>query len=246
MPDDAAARAVEVSDRDGFKPDPKWKPLSRALWFDPSAKRLILRAEVSLREGALEHLLCLRRTKEHESILATPATPKLIQAGLLLTGAEVGGVVRFEPEFRPPQGTAIVIDLEWKDERGQLQRQPAQSWVRSLRGQILNQDWVFAGSSTYTDPETGKTYFGGDEGDLITVVNFPTAILDLPIASSASDEDRVFEANTPAIPPKGTPVTLYLRPKAVPAATSPPSAPKPAEPAPKPPNPHPVSRERRD
>jgi len=242
MPDDAAARAVEVSDRDGFKPNPKWKPLGQALWFDPAEKRLILRAEVCLREGALEHLLCLRRTKEHESILTTPATPKLIQAGLLLTGAEPGGVVRYEPKFRPPHGTAMAIDLEWKDDQGRLQRQPAQTWVRSLKGDLLHEDWVFAGSSTYTDRETGKTYFGGDEGDLITVVNFPTAILDLPIASSASDQDRVFEANTPAIPPKGTPVTLYLRPKTV-ATTSSPSNPKPAaDPA----NPTPNDKDQRD
>ncbi|HEX8199403.1 MAG TPA: hypothetical protein VF590_02870, partial [Isosphaeraceae bacterium] len=69
---------------DAFRADPSWKPLGPSLWFDPTGRRLILRARVVLREGYLEHLLCLRDTKEHEAILATPAPPRLIHAGLLL------------------------------------------------------------------------------------------------------------------------------------------------------------------
>ena len=57
-----------------------------------------------LREGYLEHLLCLSRSKEHESILATEAAPRMIHAGLLLTGAEAGKPVQFLPEFRAPSG----------------------------------------------------------------------------------------------------------------------------------------------
>ena len=55
-----------------------------------------------LREGPLEHLLCLKGTKEHEAILATDAQPRQIHAGLLLTGAEPGHPVRFLPKFEPP------------------------------------------------------------------------------------------------------------------------------------------------
>ena len=43
---------------------------------------------------------------------------------------------------------------------------------------------------------------------MITVANFGSAILDLPIASSANDTDRVFAANTDKIPPLGTEVLL--------------------------------------
>src|SRR4051812_14772648 len=90
--------------------DPAWKPLGRSLWFDPRDQRLILRARVALREGALEHLLCRDQTKEHESILATDAAPRAIHAGLLLTGAEPGHPVRFRPKFEPPAGPPIRID----------------------------------------------------------------------------------------------------------------------------------------
>ena len=47
----------------------------RSLWFDPKQRRLYLRARVVLRDGYLEHLMCLKGTKEHEAILATDAVP---------------------------------------------------------------------------------------------------------------------------------------------------------------------------
>src|SRR4051812_7026263 len=98
---------------DRFQPDPAWKPLARSLWFDPAGKRLVLRARVVLREGPLEHLLCLKGTKEHEAILATDAPPRMIHAGLILTGAEPGHPVRFLPKFEPPSGTPIALELQW-------------------------------------------------------------------------------------------------------------------------------------
>ena len=94
---------------DAFQPDPAWKPMGRSLWFDPRTKRLVLRARIALREGPLEHLLCLKGTKEHEAILATDAVPRMIHAGLILTGAKQGHPVRFLPKFDPPTGSPIAF-----------------------------------------------------------------------------------------------------------------------------------------
>ena len=118
-PSAAAAPAIE----------PDWKPLGRSLWFDPRAKRLVIQARVVLREGPLEHLLCLKGTKEHEAILATDAQPRQIHAGLLLTGAEPGHPVRFVPKFEPPSGTPIAIELHWKT-AGKTSRADARRWVK--------------------------------------------------------------------------------------------------------------------
>src|SRR5262245_8416505 len=94
-----------------LEPSPDWRPLARSLWFDPREKQLVVKARVVLREGPLEHLLCLKGTKEHEAILATDAPPRQIHAGLLLTGAEPGHPVRFVPKFEPPAGTPVAIEL---------------------------------------------------------------------------------------------------------------------------------------
>ena len=79
----------------------------------------------------------------------------------------------------------------------------------------LERDWVFAGSQLYDDSITKKKRYAADEGDLITVANFASAILDLPIESSANDVRSAFTTNTEMIPPVGTEVfvALYPRPK---------------------------------
>ncbi len=198
---------------DAFKPDPAWKSLAKNLWFDPKSRRLVMRARVALTDGSLEHLLCLKGTKEHESTLVVETAPKMIHAGLLLTGAEAGSSVKFEPKFVPPQGTAIKIELEW-EARGKVQTADAREWILDPRARkALEKDWVFAGSEVFDDPMTKQRLYAADEGDLITVANFPSAILDLPIRSSQSDADRSFVANTARMPPRGTPVTLYLSPR---------------------------------
>jgi hypothetical protein len=216
----AGARAQEPGPAaEGFKPDPAWKPLGEGLWFDPAARRLVLRARVVLREGPLEHLLCLKGTKEHEAILATAAEPRKIHAGLLLTGAEPGHPVRFLPEFAPPTGTPIAIDLEWND-GGKAHKADAREWVLDERSKKpLEKDWVFAGSQLVEDPGSKEPYYLANDGDLITVANFASATLDLPFASTANDADRVFAARTEKVPPRGTGVTMFLRPrKAAPAS----------------------------
>jgi hypothetical protein len=201
---------------DTFKPDPGWKALGKALWFDPKSRTLVMRARVALRKGALEHFLCGTNTKEHESVLATDAPAYQIHAGLLLTGAQVGHPVRFQPKFEPPSGTPIRIDVEWV-EKGTTRKADAREWVRDERTkEALKVDWVFAGSEFYEDPETKKQLYAAAEGDLITVANFTSAILDVPLASPDSDVDRLFVANTEKVPPEGTYVTLYLRPRTAP------------------------------
>jgi hypothetical protein len=202
-------------------PGAHWRPLGRSLWFDPEKKQLVIRARVVLREGQLEHLLCLKGTKEHEAILATDAQPRRIHAGLILTSAEPGHPVRFLPKFEPPTGTPIAIDLLWKT-GDQTSRTKAQNWVKDEKTRKpLAETWVFAGSELFKDPATNKMIYAADDGDLITVANFGSAILDLPVASSANDAERVFSANTPNVPALGTEVLMFLRPRERPTAKKP-------------------------
>jgi hypothetical protein len=193
-----------------LRPDPEWRSLGRSLWLDLKGKQVIVRARVVLREGYLEHLLCLKGTKEHEAILATDAVGHQIHAALLASGAEPGHPVRFVPKFEPPAGPAIAIELRWKQE-GEVRTTDARNWVRDEKAKApLSMDWVFAGSQFYEDPQTKKQVYAADDGDLFTVANFGSAILDLPIASSADDADRVFTTNTDKIPPLGTEVFMVL------------------------------------
>ena len=85
------------------------------------------------------------------------------------------------------------------------------NWVRNTRtGKPLETDWVFAGSSFWRDEATGEEYYQADGGDLVCVSNFPTAMLDLPIASSQSNEALLFEVFDSRVPLRGTPVELVF------------------------------------
>jgi hypothetical protein len=200
---------------EALQPDPAWKPLgkSRSLWFDPNGKRLVIRTRVVQRDVPLEHFLCLKGSKDHESILATDAPARQIHAGLLLTGAIPGHPVRFDPKFEPPTGTSLSLEVQWKQD-GQIRRSDARRWIRDLKTKkALAENWVFAGSELYQDPITKKTIYAADEGDFITVANFGSAILDLPFASSADNANRMFTADPDFIPAVGTEVFLFLKPR---------------------------------
>jgi hypothetical protein len=203
------------------------------VWLDVPNKRVVMVGEVCLREGPLEMFACVRKTKEHESILTvtTPIAdyedPKftgsgnpygplafIVHAGLMASGAEFGNPAQFDPDYQPARGSEVDITLFWTDEKGERHRARAQDWVRNhTTKKAMTHPWVFGGSRFYVDEKTGEKVYMAEEGDFICLSNFPTAMLDLPVASPQDNNALVFEAITENIPPKGTKVTIVLTPK---------------------------------
>jgi hypothetical protein len=173
--------------------------------------RVVVQAHVCLRQGSLEHLLCRRRTKEHEAILAADIDAAHLHTALLLAGAEAGRPVTFEPKEIPPSGTTVKITLVYNDKDGKEVKVPAQQWVRhATTKKNLGTDWVFVGSGFIQNPsDPARPYYLANDGDVICVANFEAAVLDLPIWSPASGEND-YEAHTERIPPEGTPVQVIL------------------------------------
>ncbi|HWA98648.1 MAG TPA: YdjY domain-containing protein, partial [Pirellulales bacterium] len=184
------------------------------VWLDAANKRVIVVGQVCLREGQMEMFACLRRTKEHESIVAVPTEAYIVHAALIAAGAEPGNPARFVPAYVPARGTEIGITVYWSDASGKRRKIRAQDWLRNLRtNKLMDQPWVFAGSGFWVDPANGQRHYQAEDGDFICVSNFTSAMLDLPIESSQSNDALMFEANTAEIPPQDTPVTLVLTPK---------------------------------
>ena len=73
---------------------------------------------------------------------------------------------------------------------------------------------LFAGSRLIEDPfdKTKKPFYAANDGDVICVSNFDTAMLDLPVDSSRDNADLIFEAQTERIPAVDTPVRVILEP----------------------------------
>ncbi|MCL4195779.1 MAG: hypothetical protein KJZ87_28845 [Thermoguttaceae bacterium] len=190
------------------------------IWFDKTERRVVMLGSVVQREVPLELFACMRGSKEHEAIVSIPVQAYLLHAGLLATGVEPGNPVRFSPEFVPASGPEIEVLVAFKDAAGQVQHARAQEWVRDMRTKKpMEEPWVFAGSQFLKNEETGQEYYQADnEGDLICVSNFPSAVLDVPVKSTDANASLLFEAFTERIPPRDTPVTLILTPRREPPA----------------------------
>ena len=197
------------------------------VWLDPAKKQLVMRGEVVLRRGPLELLACLKRTKEHEAVVAVDTKAYVVHAGLIACGAEAGNPAKFQPVFTPARGTEIQVWVEWTDAAGKKQRIDAREWIKDVKtGKAMAYPWVFGGSGFWTDPQDGKQYYQAEDGDFICISNFPSAMLDLPVESSSANTALMFEAFTDHIPPEKTKVLIYLAPKI--AAKKPEPAAKPA------------------
>jgi hypothetical protein len=183
-------------------------------WIDPKQEAVIVDGEISLREGMLEMFACTRNTKEHESIIVADTKAYLVHAALLALGAQPGQPVQFVPKYHPPSGTEIDITLMWRDERGKEHTAKAQDWIKNIEtNKAMTFPFVFAGSFFRVDEETGKKYYQAERGDFICVSNFSTAMLDIPVESSPTEAELLFEAFTERIPPLGAPVRMILKPK---------------------------------
>ncbi len=197
------------------------------VWLDPAKKQLVMRGEVVLRRGPLELFACLKRTKEHEAVVAVDTKAYVVHAGLIACGAEAGNPAKFQPVFTPARGTEIQVWVEWTDAAGKKQRIDAREWIKDVKtGKAMAYPWVFGGSGFWTDPQDGKQYYQAEDGDFICISNFPSAMLDLPVESSSANTALMFEAFTDRIPPEKTKVLIYLVPKI--AAKKPEPAAKPA------------------
>ncbi|MFM8494313.1 MAG: YdjY domain-containing protein [Planctomycetia bacterium] len=181
------------------------------VWVDPGRKEVVIGGRIALDSGPIEFFACPEGTKEHESIVATKASARLVHAALLAIGLEPGKPVSFDPEYVAASGPRVRVQVRWTKPDGASDTVDVREWIRDVRtGKPLATDWVFAGSSFWTDPADGKEYYQADGGDLICVSNFPTATLDLPVESSQSNEALLFEAFAGRGPARGTEVELVL------------------------------------
>jgi len=187
-------------------------PLS-PVWIDKKHKQIILIGSVCRADYPLE-FFATYPDRGYESVVVVYTRPSVVHAGLLALGAKPGSGARYKPKFAPASGTAVEIDVCWKDRDGKRHKARAQDWVRDIKTRKpLEVTWVFAGSVFWADKSSGAKSYLADRGDFISVASLPTAMLDLPVESDTALESRSFEGFVERLPPPGTPVTLVLRPQ---------------------------------
>jgi hypothetical protein len=208
QPPDDGDSGLEVT-KDMIRLDPK-----APVWVDRKQKQVAVDGRITLREGGLEIFACPRGTKEHEAIVAIFAKPSTVHAGLLVLGAHPGKPTQLQPKYRPATGDEVEIYVLWQDAAGTRHKVRAQEMVRDVKTKKeMTSSWVFAGSGFWKDDVTGREFYLADSGEFICLSNFPSAMLDVPIDSTDSNDSLEFQPFTEHIPPVGTNVRLILIPK---------------------------------
>lgn len=207
-PPEAQAPTDPKPSRDERRPVRQFAP---GVHIDWQARAIEVDAKVAFRAGPLELLACSPQTREHESVLVVDARPMHIFQAMGLIGLEPGHPVRYVAETESteaPTGQPVALSVRFG--QGDSARvRPARELMR-LVGEKRPPDelrWVFAGSRTFSN---GR--FGADaDGTVACVVDFDTALIALDTLHSADNDKLWLEANTPAIPPIGTPCRLVIR-----------------------------------
>jgi hypothetical protein len=181
-------------------------------------RRVLVAAEVCLREGPLEVFVTKKGTKEHESILRISIDARFIHAALEAAGAKVGKPVQFvnpktmEDDYKPATGAKIKTSVHYTKD-GKTHTHTAQEWIaNSKTKKLMTDEWVFAGSRFVKNPDrpADPAFYCANNGVVIGLSNDYDAMLDLPVQVSKDDAFLIYKANTEKIPAIASKVWLIL------------------------------------
>lgn len=168
----------------------------------------------------LEQLVCIRDTKEHESLLVSLAKPSHIHAALLTIGLEPGKPARWRQEGDKmvpvaPEGDPVRIELIYTDRAGDTVVDAPRQWiVRAGSDEPWPEgNWLFAGSISKETP--GASIYDADaSGTVIGISSFGTELLAWSgvISPDSQVQEPEWIANPKRVPPINTQVTVRLTP----------------------------------
>ena len=172
----------------------------------------------------LEYVCVVRGTADHESLLRTDAAPSAVHAGLLALGLEPGRPLRFAEaadRWLPPTGPPVRVEVEWEQD-GRIRRERLGRLLRDVRtGRPMPpRTFVFVGSKTYEARGGARAYAADATGQVVSLVNFETPVVDVGELASSANETLEWEIDPDAAPPPGTMATMILSPVAADAPST--------------------------
>ncbi|MBT3268296.1 hypothetical protein HN371_14160 [Candidatus Poribacteria bacterium] len=177
----------------------------REVIVDQNLRELRMSGKVLAASRIIEYLATTPLGKVHETILALDAEPLHLQVAMLGLGLEYENNLRHQGDPRTPRGDPVEIWVEW-ERNGATERRRAEELVyNDDAGRVMAQTpWVFTGSRMQ-----GSLFMAEATQSLIATYRDHDAILNHPLASGTGQGLR---ANLAVLPPKGTPVTVTIRP----------------------------------
>lgn len=228
----APHRAIATTDTSNTSPQsaPNYIACTPLVRVDRQARVVAFDATSVLDTGFLEQFVCLKETREHESLFVFEGKASDVHAALLLAGAIPGSPGRwrevetsdgtFAVEGVLPEGTEIEITVQLPS--GALH--PI-AWfareapVAGLGNRTPPARFVFGGSRFVKERDRGgqpsgrERYLADSSGSLVGLVTFGDETIGARevIPDQASVAAPIWEAHTERMPKPGTKVTVFLR-----------------------------------
>jgi hypothetical protein len=187
--------------------------------FDKATRVVSIPAVVNMNKGLVEYLLVHESGKVHESLFSTKVRPMEFNVAVLLldwkpsatffdyTEPERGGVPVKGATHRVEN--SMTIHVRWKDEKGKEQTVRIEEWLHNLdkKAHISEGPFIYTGSRIMPD----GSFLAQDTGSIVALMVDPASIVNNPREGNEFDDIWVPD---PAVPAKGTAVTIELRPVA--------------------------------
>lgn len=167
--------------------------------------------------GIIELLACGEGGKEHESVLRLECDIQSLDLALQLSGLKRGPIPARLNDPSVPQGSRVLVFLQWTDEDGKLVTHRAEDCVIDVRRRtpMPRVGWTYVGAMIpIQDPAggPGKTYrvlAATGSRSLLTTYRDGSTLLDNPLEEAV--DDTVYVANYMMLPQPGTKVRVILR-----------------------------------
>jgi hypothetical protein len=174
--------------------------------IDSKNRVLTIPGKINMQKGMIELLACAPGGKTHETVVVMDVVPYHLQVALILLGLNYIGGLSVQGDTLTPKGDSVDVFVTWtKNGQDTTVRAEDFAWDIPAGKSMAHTPWVFAGSKMYE----GK-YMADVEKSLITTYHDPFTILDNPLSTGRDDE--TYKVNDLLVPPKGTPVTITIKP----------------------------------
>lgn len=174
--------------------------------LDKSKRTVSFPCAVNMDHGLVEYFLVHSTGKTHESVLRTEAEPYHIHVASLLLGAKgaTNSATGSGSVHEPIIGDATRLFVSWRT-NGVEKRISAEDWIFNLetKSAMTRGDWKYNGSRV-----VGGAFLAQREGSIVALIADPDAMINNP--RPGRDNDQIWQINTNAVPPVGTPVHITI------------------------------------
>jgi len=182
---------------------------------------VVVAGMILMDRGIPEFMACGEGGREHESVLRLECDIHSLDLALQLSGLKRGPVPARLNDAKVPQGSRVIVLLQWTDEEGKIVTRRAEDCVIDARRRapMRRVGWTYVGAMVpVQDPAgaPGKTYrvlAATSSRSLMTTYRDGSTILDNPLEAPELDmvNDTFYAANYMLLPQPGTKVRVIIR-----------------------------------